>query len=90
MANIEQQLPAPIAEAIATAIQHEKRLIPLGFEQDEFGQWFIQGECRIVLYRVDDTWELDITLPNGSVIGGDLPCSGLVGRSAAERAGNEF
>jgi hypothetical protein len=89
MMETDQNIPKFVRDAIDKAIKAESCLEAWGFEQDEFGQWHVKGQCVITLYRVDPDWELDIILPNGSAIGGDIPIGKLGGRTAAERQADQ-
>jgi hypothetical protein len=74
-----------VEQAITDAITAHSRLGLFGFREDDYGQWVCEGPCRVTLYQVGDDWELDIHLPNGSVVGGDIPLSTFGGKTAAER-----
>jgi glutaminase len=69
--------------ALGTEIKNGSRLEELGFERNEVGQ-FKAVNCTVTLYSSCGEWEVDIKLPNGSAIGGDVPK--LLGRTAAEIA----
>ena len=69
---------------IQEVIQSIARVAWLGFEEDGFGQLIMKGECTVTLYQVGNEWEIDISLPNGSAIGCDVPLDALQGRTAAE------
>jgi len=69
--------------ALGTEIRNGSRLEELGFERNEFGL-FKAVNCTVFLYSSYGEWEVEIKLPNGSAIGGDVPK--LSGRTAAEIA----
>jgi hypothetical protein len=69
--------------ALGTEIKNGSRLEELGFERNEFGL-FKAINCTVFLYSSHGEWEVEIKLPNGSAIGGDVPK--LSGRTAAEIA----
>ena len=62
----------------------EGRLYELGFKEDAFGQ-YIATDCRVNVYRFGGEYEVDITLPNDSAIGFDVPINKLASKTAAER-----
>jgi hypothetical protein len=69
--------------ALGKEIKNGSRLEELGFERNELGL-FKAVNCTVFLYSSHGEWEVEIKLPNGSAIGGDVPK--LSGRTAAEIA----
>jgi hypothetical protein len=59
-----------------------------GFEQNEFGEWRAEA-CTVLFYGCFGDFEVDITLPDGGVVGFDVPVWAVAGRTAAERAEKE-
>ena len=72
-----------IAKAVAAELKRSKRLDELGFDEDEFGQLEAKG-CTVTFYSSCGEWEVDIVLPNGSVIGFDIAFDAVSGRTAEE------
>jgi hypothetical protein len=72
-----------VNQAVITEITNMKRLDELGFSENPEGSFTARG-CSLNLYSCFGDWEITMHLPNGSVIGCDVPISKLSGRTAAE------
>ena len=74
---------------VGTAVEGEIKRIAdlerLGFEVGDYGQMTAIG-CRVTLHSCFGEWEIDVTLPNGSVISLDIPFDKVVGSTADEIA----
>jgi hypothetical protein len=79
---------AEIMAAVEAVMQANRRLFEFGFEQDDFGQFIARG-CTVTIYQVGSEYEIDITLPNGSAVGCDVPVKSFKGRTAQEIAAME-
>jgi len=83
--DLTKQGMGTVATAIEGEIERTADLERLGFEVGDYGQLKADG-CRVTVYSCFGEWEVDIVLPNGSVISLDVPFDKVGGSTAHEVA----